>query len=790
MKIKRVLGLACLLGGSALAFAQTQPIDERVESLLKRMTLEEKIGQMNQNSYFGLGRGDIERLSDKVMNEWLEKLGHPEDKIKKMNHAKKVKLIVEANDKDLDRAILQPIRKGELGSILNVIDSDIVNRIQKVAVKESRLGIPLIIARDVIHGYKTIFPIPLGQAASFNPDIVEEGGRVAAKEARSVGIHWTFAPMLDISRDARWGRIAESFGEDPYLTGVMGVAMVNGFQANGDLKSNEAMAACVKHFVGYGASEGGRDYNSTNIPPALMRNVYLPPFEQTVKAGAATLMTSFNDNDGIPSSGNSFLLKDVLRGEWGFKGVVVSDWASIAEMVPHGYAKDGKEAAMQSANAALDIDMVSHVYYNNLKELVAEGKVKESDIDEMVRNILRLKFDLGLFENPYVDTKRPSVMYANEHLEAAKRAAIESAILLKNENNILPLSRKTKIAVIGPMANAPHDQMGTWVFDGEKNHTVTPLKALQTIDTDIDFVYEPALSYSRDENTSKFEAAKEAVRSADVAVLFVGEESILSGEAHSLSNINLIGKQSELIQAVKSVGKPVVVVVMAGRPLTIERDLAYADAMLYNFHPGTMGGPAIIDLLFGKENPSGKLPATFVREVGQIPMYYNHNNTGRPAPKNVMTLKDIELEAGQTSLGNTSFYLDSGRDPLFPFGYGLSYSTFEYSNLSVYPKQLTKEGTLNISVTLKNSSSRDGAEVVQVYVRDLVGSIVRPIKELKRFKKVYLKAGETQKVTFTIPATDLAFYNREGVKVIESGDFKLWVGSDSNATLEADFTIQ
>ncbi|WP_018108129.1 beta-glucosidase BglX [Bacteroides propionicifaciens] len=789
MKIKRLLSITLLLGSSLLAFGQ-QTTDEKVANLVKEMTLEEKIGQMNQNSYFGLDTKQITTLADKELDDWLQKLGHNPAKIQKMSHAKKVKLVVSANDMEFDKAVLAPIRRGEVGSLLNVVDPVLVNRIQRAAVEDSRLGIPLIIARDVIHGYKTIFPIPLGQAASFNPDLVEEGGQVAAKEARSVGVQWTFAPMLDISRDARWGRIAESFGEDPYLTSVMGVAMVDGFQGKGNLSSDAAMAACVKHFVGYGASEGGRDYNSTNIPAALMHNVYLSPFETTIKSGAATLMTSFNDNDGIPSSGNGYLLDEVLRGKWGFKGVVVSDWASIAEMIAHGFSKDTKHAAELSANALLDIDMVSQVYLNHLPELVKEGKVKESDIDGMVTNILRLKFDLGLFDNPYVDIEKASVMYADSHLDAAERAAVESAVLLKNEGNTLPLAKGTKVAIIGPMADAPHDQMGTWVFDGEKERTVTPLKALQSTHSAINYVYEPALRYSRDENTSQFEAAKAAVRESDVAVVFVGEESILSGEAHSLSDINLIGKQSDLLAAVKSVGKPVVMVVMAGRPLTIERDLAHADAVLYNFHPGTMGGPAILDLLFGKENPSGKLPTTFVREVGQIPMYYNHNNTGRPAPSQVMTLKDIALEAGQTSLGNTSFYLDSGRDPLFPFGYGLSYTTFSYTDLNIYPKELAKDGVLNVSVTLTNNGNRDGKEVVQVYVRDLVGSVVRPVKELKRFKKVELKAGESRQVTFTIPAEELGFYNAKGDKLIESGDFKIWVGTDSSATLGTDFEIK
>ena len=547
----------------------------------------------------------------------------------------------------------------------------------------------------------------------------------------------------------------------------------------------------MKHFIGYGAAEGGRDYNSTNIPPHLLHNVYLVPFKKAIDAGAATLMTSFNDNDGIPASGNDYLLKDVLRKEWKFDGFVVSDWASMAEMIPHGYAKDGKDVARISANAGLDMEMVSGTYPKYLKELVQSGQVSIADIDNSVRNILRVKFRLGLFKNPYVDTSKASTIYSQSHLEEARKAAVESAILLKNEGSLLPLKANLKVAVIGPLADAPHDQMGTWVFDGDKAHTVTPLKALQTEFKNISYVYEPALSYSRDKSTANFEKAKQAAASADVAIVFLGEESILSGEAHSLSNINLIGVQSDLLREVKSAGKPVVLVVMAGRPLTIERDLPYADAVLFNFHPGTMGGPAIFDLIYGKANPSGKLPATFVREVGQIPMYYNHNNTGRPAPDgNVMTLDQIPVEAGQTSLGNTSFYLDSGKNPLFPFGYGLSYSKFEYSGLALSSNSIPMGGMLTARVSIKNTSSVDGVEVAQLYIRDLVGSIARPVKELKGFQRVALKAGESKTIEFTLTTDDLAFFGRDMQRKAEAGDFKLWIGTSSAEGLETEFSIK
>lgn len=738
--------LAILVTGliSASLSAQEERKDNQMEQfvneLVAKMTLEEKIGQMNQLNLEGI------------------------------------------ND-----TLLLKIKAGQVGSMLNITDPLEINLVQKKAVEESRLGIPLIIGRDVIHGFKTIFPIPLGQAASFDPKLVEDNARIAATEAREKGIHWTFAPMLDISRDARWGRIAESLGEDPYLTGELGAAMVKGFQGK-DLSANNTLAACVKHFVGYGASEGGRDYNSTNIPIHLLRNVYLPPFRKAIDAGAVTLMTSFNDNDGIPSSGDRFLLKDILRKEWGFGGFVVSDWASMGEMIPHGYAANRKEVARISCNAGIDMEMVSETYIDYLKELLAEQKVSLKDIDDYVRNILTVKYRLGLFDNPYVKIPKKSVDYDTSHLQRAREAAAKSAVLLKNEH-VLPLKPTQKVAVIGPMADARHDQLGTWIFDGDKNYTVTPLMALQNEYKNISFTYEPALAYSRDNNKSNFEKARKAAAEADVAVVFLGEESILSGEAHSLSNINLIGVQSELLQTIKSVGKPVVLVIMAGRPLTIERDLPYADAVLYSFHPGTMGGPAIWDLLTGKVNPSGKLPVTFVREVGQIPMYYNHNNTGRPAQW-IVSLDEIPVEAPQTSLGNTSFYLDSGNKPLFPFGFGLSYSEFEYSDLTLSASEISADTVLRVKATIKNKSQVEGEEVVQLYIQDLVGSIVRPVKELKRFSKIHLNPGESKTVEFQLTAEDLAFYGRDLTNKAEAGDFKLWVGPNSAEGLESRFSLR
>lgn len=718
-------------------------MESKIESLLKQMTLEEKIGQMNQISFSG-ENGKVREL----------------------------------------------VCKGEVGSILNITDPAIINALQQVAVEESRLKIPLIIGRDVIHGFKTIFPIPLGQAASFNPQLIEDGARVAAIEAASIGINWTFAPMIDIARDPRWGRIAESLGEDPYLTSVLGAAMIKGFQSD-DLGAPTAIAACPKHFVGYGAAEAGKDYNSTFIPERLLRNVYLSSFETAVKAGAATFMTSFNDNDGIPSSGNKFILDNVLRNEWEFDGFVVSDWASIAEMIPHGFCKDGKEAAEKAVNAGVDMDMVSELYVKHLKELLGEGKVKQSAIDNAVRNILRIKFRLGLFDNPYVNTDTKSILYADEHLQKAKEAAIESAILLKNEDKTLPIGNNIKtIAVVGPMADAPHDQLGTWIFDGDKNHTVTPLNVLQQqYGNEIRILYAKGTDYSRDMKTNGIPAAVSAARNADIVLAFVGEESILSGEAHSLANLNLQGAQSELIEAVAKTGTPVVTIVMAGRPLTIGRDITHSKAVLFNFHPGTMGGPAIVDLLFGKAVPSGKLPVTFPKAVGQIPIYYAHNSTGRPFQGGETMLDDIPLEAGQTSLGNTSFHLDTGIEPLYPFGYGLSYTVFEYSALRLSNEQLTASDELNISVDISNTGNYDATEVVQLYVQDCFGSVTRPVKELKRFERILLKAGEKKNVTFTLPIEELAFYNIDMKKVVEPGDFNLWVGPNSQEGLKASFTV-
>ena len=743
--MKKNLLYAVALAASLMGCSQPQDknteIENKVETLLHKMTLEEKLGQMNQ-----LSPWDFEDLAKRV-------------------------------------------RKGEVGSILNVVNPEEVNKIQKIAVEESRLGIPLIVSRDVIHGYKTIFPIPLGQAATFNPEIAEQGARIAAIEASADGIRWTFAPMIDVARDPRWGRIAESCGEDPYLNAIMGTTMIKGYQGD-SLNAPTAIAACAKHFVAYGAAEGGRDYNSTFIPERVLRNVYLPPFKAAADAGCATFMTSFNDNDGVPSTANSFVLKDVLRKEWKYDGMVVTDWASALEMVNHGFCTDGKDAAEKSVNAGVDMEMVSETFIQNLKQSIAENKVSIETIDNAVRNILRLKFRLGLFDNPYVVTPQ-TVKYAEKHLQTAKTAAEQSVILLKNENQTLPFTDKIKtLAVIGPMADAPYEQMGTWVFDGEKEHTQTPLTAIkEKYGNKVKVIFEKGLDYSRDKNTAGIARAVNAARQADAVVVFVGEESILSGEAHSLANLNLQGAQSQLIKELAATGKPVVTVVMAGRQLVIADDVKVSDAMLYSFHPGAMGGPAIADILFGKVNPSGKTPVPFPRMSGQVPIYYAQHKTGRPANPTEMLIDEIPVEAGQTSVGCRSFYLDAGNSPLFPFGYGLSYTTFEYSNLSLASDKLTAQDTLSISFTLKNTGKYDGTEVVQLYVQDKVGSVTRPVKELKRFQRVTLKAGESTQVSLSLPVSELAFWGYDMNYTVEPGDFTLWVGTNSAEGLTKDFSV-
>lgn len=717
-------------------------IEYRVDTLLSQMTFEEKLGQMNQLSF-----SSIEGL--------------------------------------------QPaIEAGKVGSILNTEDAKTVNALQHIAVEKSRLHIPLLMSRDVIHGFKTIFPIPLGQGATFDPALVEKGARIAAVEASSTGIRWTFSPMVDIARDARWGRMAEGYGEDPYLTSLMGAATVRGYQT-ANLSDPTAMAACVKHFVGYGAAESGLDYNSTFIPERQLRNVYLPSFKASVDAGALTVMTSFNDNDGVPSTGNTFILKDILRNEWGFNGFVVTDWGSTSGLIVHGFATDAYDAAMKSINAGVDMEMVSGAILANGAKLIDDKRISIGEIDRAVSNILRVKFSLGLFENPYTDETSPSVMYIPDHLKAAKKSAIESAILLKNDG-VLPLKKSVKkVLVVGPLADAPYEQMGTWVFDGEKEHTITPLAALKEMYGDrVKVTYMSVLDYSRDRNTSKISAAVSAARRADVILAFVGEESFLSGEAHCLADLNLVGAQKEMLRALGKTATPLVTVVMAGRPLTIGDELAESAAVLYSFHPGTMGGPALAELLMGDASPSGRTPVTFPRMVGQEPIYYARHQVERPANENEVLLYDIPVGSSQTSTGCRSFYLDAGKDALVPFGFGLTYTTFKYGEVHISSSEVGVTDTLTLSTTLTNTGKVAGTEVVQLYVQDCVGSVTRPMKELKRFRRVTLQPGESQKVSFQLPVSDLAYWTYPMVYKVEPGDFKAWISPNSKVGTPISFVVK
>lgn len=722
-------------------------IEKKIDKIIQNMTIDQKIGQACLKGTSSRSKG----LSEELKNE---------------------------------------VRKGLVGAILNLTEPALVLEIQKIAVEESPNHIPLLFGRDVIHGYKTIFPIPLGLAASWDMKLVEETSKIAANESYSRGINWTYAPMVDIARDARWGRIAESPGEDPLLASRLGEAYIKGFQGE-DPSVPGQILACTKHFAAYGAAEGGRDYNTVSMSESLLRNVYLKPFEAAAKAGAATFMTSFNDVNGIPASGNSFLLKKILREEWKYDGFVVSDWNSVTEMIAHGYAADEKDAALKAASAGLDMEMTSLSYANHLKILIAENKVSEKQLDQMVRNILRIKFRAGIFENPYFKDREKFSLLSTEALETAKNAAIKSCVLLKNENQILPLKNNQKIAVIGPLADAPREQLGTWTFDGNKEDSQTPLRALQNSFGKNNVFYAAGLSHSRSLSEEGFEAAINEAKKSDVILFFAGEEAILSGEAHSRANINLPGLQEKLIIELQKTGKPIVLILMAGRPITLGNVLSKVNALLMAWHPGTMAGPAISEILRGIVNPSGKLPVTWPKEVGQIPIYYNHPNTGRPAdPKTFVAIQDIPVEAWQSSLGNNSHYLDAGFEPQFPFGFGLSYTTFAYENLKIEKNVLKENDSIKVSATISNTGNTTAIETVQLYVRDITGSIVRPIRELKDFVQVELKPKESKTVTFSVPVSELAFYNDKMELKVEPGNFKLWIASHAENGLEADFKVE
>ena len=729
------------------------PVERQIDGLLSQMTLEEKIAQMTQV------------CGGKISDD-----------------------------------IAEQIRNGA-GSMLNSVGAE-ADYYQRIAVEESRLGIPMIFARDVIHGFRTIFPIPLGQAATFDPAIVEEGARIAAEEAIQAGLRWTFSPMVDVARDPRWGRVAEGSGEDTYLASCMGAAAVRGYQGK---DSVVRMAACVKHFAGYAASEGGRDYNSTWIPEIQLRETYLPPFKAAIDAGSLSIMCAFNDLNGVPASANKHLNVDILRDEWQFDGVLVSDWASLQNMNNQGNSADLKEATQLCMDAQMDIDMESKGYPRHLKELVEEGKVSEKVIDDCVRNILRMKFRLGLFDNPYCYTENPEYFTA-EALAAAQKAAEESAVLLKN-NGILPLSHTRypiTVLVCGPMANAPHEQNGTWCFDKDDAMTITPMMAFRELAKEgkIRLIEQKGEHWSREYNKENIATLARLAKQADVVLYFAGEESILSGEARSRAVLNLPGDQSEQIKAIKATGKSIVLTVMAGRPLCIREDIDRADAVLYAFHGGTMQGPALANLIMGKVAPSGRLPMTFPMGEGQIPFYYNYKTPSRKMAKSPKLINDIPIRAYQFSVGESSYWLEYGNKPEYPFGYGLTYTTFEYGAVTLSDTLLLGSSShgLTASCDITNTGKCDAAAVPQLDIRDVVGSLTRPIRELKGFERVEIPAGETRTVTFDISEKDLAYWHlAEGASLgsegeytfsAEPGEFHVWIAPNSAEGQFAAFVLQ
>ena len=723
----RLLTAAVFACIPAISVAQTQGIDQRVEDLLSRMTIDEKVGQLVQYSGF---------IQDSA--HW--------------------------------------IREGRVGSLLNVVGAAYTNGIQRIAVEESRLGIPLIFGLDVIHGYRTVFPIPLATASSWDPDLVTRIEAIAAREARAAGVHWTFAPMVDIARDPRWGRISEGAGEDPYLGAVMAAARVRGFQGD-DLAAPDRLLATLKHYVAYGAAIAGRDYNSVDMSERNLREIYLPPFQAGVEAGAGTIMSAFNLLNGVPTTAHPFTLNRVLRGEWSFDGFVVSDWESVGELLIHGYAADTADAARLAIGATVDMDMASGVYATALADLVRTGAVPEATLDASVRRVLRAKFALGLFDNPYADPERErAAMLREEHVAAAREAARASMVLLKNDGGLLPLAKDVgSVAVIGPLANNGFDQLGAWHARGQVGDAVTVLAAVRDrIGATATVTYAAGSSITGMERTG-FAAAVDAARAADVAILVVGEREGETGEAASRTSIDVPGVQQALIEAVHATGTPVVVVLMSGRPLTIPWIAEHVPAIVQAWHPGIQGGNALADILWGDVNPSGKLPVSFPRNVGQVPVYYARDNTGRPRDETDKF---------------TTKYLDAPNTPLYPFGYGLSYTTFAYSDLELSADTIATDGTLTVRARVRNTGDMAGSEVVQLYIRDHVASVVRPVRELQGFTKVDLEPGQAETVEFTLGPGDLGFYGQTMEWVVEPGTFSVWVAWSSDEGLEGRFVVR
>lgn len=727
-------------------------VRERADALLAQMTLEEKLGQMNQLFFFGT---------------------------------------------NIEGPIANGIRSGQVGSLLFITDPSLINRLQRIAVTESRLKIPLIFGFDVTHGFHTIFPVSIGLAASWDPQMIERAQTIAAREARAVGINWTFAPMVDITRDPRWGRIVEGAGEDPYLGAAMAQAHVRGLQGE-RIGSPDRLVACAKHFAGYGAAEGGRDYDAANISDAQLRNVYFPPFKAAVEAGVGCIMSAYMDLNDVPATGNSWLLRDVLRRDWKFNGFVVSDANSVDEMRNHGYARDAADAAVKALTAGVNMEMSfgASVYLKNLGNAIKQNRVSVKDVDDLVRPLLETKIKLGLFENPYVDEAKIKSIFANpQHREAAKAAAVRSAVLLKNQNNLLPLSKTAykKIAVVGPLADSRQNTLGSWSFAMDIDQTTTILAGLENklgAATQIDFapgvqinrafpsIFDMLLKekhpslWSETQAADEFKKAVELARDSELAVMVLGENQDMSGEQASRSWLDLPGRQLELLQAVKATGKPVVLVLMNGRPLDISWAAENIPSILEIWYPGSDGGSAVADLLFGDANPGGKLPVTWMRHVGQVPIYYSHNLTQNPSTQEKR-------------------YWNEKAVPLYPFGYGLSYTTFAFSNLKLSQPEIKVGAATEVSVDVKNTGNRAGDEVVQLYIHQQAGGASRPIRELKGFERVTLPPGETKTVRFTLGPAELRYWNaavRDWVQEAET--FDVWAGTDSTASLHATLNVR
>lgn len=741
-RLKKFVALVLICIGFSMAeAAETAAINlksfsNEADAVMSHMTLEEKIGQTVLLTGYGATTGPVREQT----------------------------------------ALEDYIRTGECGNVFNVLGVAQIRRLQKIAVKETRLKIPLLFGFDTIHGYRTIFPISLGESASWNLELIERAARVAAIESSAAGLNWTFAPMVDIARDPRWGRISEGAGEDTYYGSLVAQARVRGFQGT-NLAAPDTVLACVKHYAAYGAAQAGRDYNTVDMSERTLREVYLPPFRAAIDAGALSVMTSFNELNGTPTTANSFLLKQILRDEWGFKGFVVTDYTSINEMVAHGSAGEEAEAGSQALQAGVDMDMQGHIYRKHLKKLLAEGKITEVQINAAAKRVLEIKFQLGLFDDPYryCDEQREArLLLAKEHRDVAYHLACESFVLLKNMGQSLPLKTGAKIAVIGPLADARHDLLGSWMGTGNSEGIETILGGIQRNNGRDKVTFAKGCDVMSTNRTGFVEAIKTA-RDADVAVLVLGENGNMSGEAKSRTSINLPGVQTELLREIKKLGKPVIVVLMNGRPLALEEEAQLADAVLEVWFPGTEGGRAVADVLFGQHSPSGKLPVTFPRNLGQVPIYYSGKNTGRP------------LDPAKPKEEYKSSYLDASNDALYPFGFGLSYTTFKYSGLQLDRQILRSRHKLTASVEVANTGQRECADIVQLYLRDLVGSVTRPMRELIGFKRIQLRPGEKQTVVFIVTEEKLAFLRRDMTWGAEPGDFELLIGTNSRDVQSARF---